>query len=309
MKCDLSTDLGRGLLLKNPVMSASGTFGYGEEAAEYFDIARLGAVVVKGISLAPRGGNPPPRVCETPAGMLNAIGLQNVGVEAFVADKLPFLRGAGATVVVNILGDTVDEYVRLAGRLSREPGVAALEVNISCPNVKQGGVLFGTRPELAAELVRELRQACDLHLMVKLSPNASDIPAMARAVEQAGADSVSLINTITGMAVDVRTRRPCLANVTGGLSGPAIRPVAVRMAWEAARAVKIPVVGMGGILDADDALQFLMVGARAVQVGTATFRDPAAALGVVEGLSAWLEEQGVAKVGEVVGSLRGTSST
>jgi dihydroorotate dehydrogenase (NAD+) catalytic subunit len=303
MRPDLTTELGRGLKLKNPVMTASGTFGYGEEVAGYFDLARLGAVVVKGVSLAPRPGNPAPRVVETPSGMLNAIGLQNVGVEAFCSGKLPFLRGAGTAVVVNILGSTSEEYLALAGRLSREQGIAALEVNISCPNVKQGGVAFGTRPETAAELVSALRASTHLHLMVKLSPNTGDIPALARAVAEAGADSLSLINTITGMVVDVRTSRPALGSVVGGLSGPAIRPVAVRMCWEAARAVSIPVVGIGGIGSADDALQFLIAGARAVQVGTATFRDPAAALEVVEGISAHLEERGLRDLASVVGSI------
>ncbi len=304
MKPSLAVDLGRGLRLSNPVMTASGTFGYGEEGDRHFDLSRLGAVVVKGLSLEPRPGNAPPRVCETPSGMLNAIGLQNVGVEAFCAEKLPFLRGAGATVVANILGSTSGEYLRIAERLSREQGIAALEVNISCPNVKEGGVHFGTRPDLAGALIRELRRATDLHLMVKLSPNTADIPAMARECEEAGADSLSLINTLTGMAVDVRTRRPLLGNVVGGLSGPAIRPVAVRMVWEASRAVGIPVVGMGGISDAGDALQFLIVGARAVQVGTATFRDPAAPLAVAEGLAAFCEEQGIADIRELTGSLR-----
>ncbi len=303
MRPDLSVDLGRGLSLKNPVMTASGTFAYGEEASEYFDLARLGAVVVKGISLTPRAGNPPPRVVETPSGMLNAIGLQNVGVEAFCAGKLPFLRNAGAVVVANMLGSTPEEYLALARRLGREEGIAALEVNISCPNVRQGGVAFGMRPETAAELVSALRAATPLHLMIKLSPNAGDIPAMARAVADAGADSLSLINTITGMVVDVRTRRPALGGTVGGLSGPAIRPVAVRMCWEAARSVAIPVVGVGGIGAAEDALQFLIAGARAVQVGTATFREPAAALEVVEGLSAWLKEHEIPDLSSVIGTL------
>lgn len=302
-KMDLTVDLGRGLVLPNPVMTASGTFGYGEEASDYFDISRLGAVVVKGISREPREGNPPPRVVETPSGMLNSIGLQNVGVEAFLARKLPFLLEAGARVVVNVLGSTVEEYVQVCRRLSGCEGILALEINISCPNVKEGGVQFGMRQDLAAGLVGVLREATDMHLMVKLSPNCGDIAGMALAVESAGADSVSLINTITGMEIDVRTRRPVLGGVVGGLSGPAVRPVALRMVHEVHRAVRIPVVGIGGIVEGLHAAQFMIAGASAVQVGTATFGDPMAPLKVLDGLCEFLDKEGVS-AGEITGSLR-----
>ena len=299
---DLSVDLGRGLRLPNPVMTASGTFGYGEEASGYFDISRLGAVVVKGISAEPRQGNPPPRVVETPSGMLNSIGLQNVGMEIFISDKMPFLRDTGARVVVNVLGSSVEEYARVCERLDRVDGVLALEINISCPNVKEGGVQFGMKESLAAGLVKVLREVTDKHLMVKLSPNCGDIAGIARAVEEAGADSVSLINTITGMEIDIRTRRPVLGGVMGGLSGPAIRPVALRMVHEVFRAVKIPVVGLGGIMEGEHALQFLIAGASAVQVGTATFTDPLAPLRILESLSEYLLGEQIS-ARELVGSL------
>ena len=299
---DLSVDLGRGLRLPNPVMTASGTFGYGEEASEYFDISLLGAVVVKGISAEPRPGNLPPRVVETPSGMLNSIGLQNVGVEAFIEGKMPFLRTAGARVIVNVLGSSVEEYVAVCRRLSAVEGVDALEINISCPNVKEGGVQFGMKAPLASGLVKEIRSSTERHLMVKLSPNCGDIGGMAQAVEEAGADSVSLINTITGMEIDIRTRRPVLGGVVGGLSGPAIRPVALRMVHEVFRKVSIPVVGIGGIMTWEHAVQFVLAGASAVQVGTATFTDPLAPLRVLEGLRDYLErERCLAR--DLVGSL------
>jgi len=300
---DLSVDLGRGLTLPNPVMTASGTFGYGEEASEYFDISRLGAVVVKGISAEPREGNPPPRVVETPSGMLNSIGLQNVGMEAFISEKMPFLRDTGGRVIVNVLGSSIEEYARVCERLDKVEGVSALEINISCPNVKEGGIQFGMRESLAAGLVKVLRDVTGRHLMVKLSPNCGQISIMAQAVEEAGADSVSLINTITGMEIDVRTRRPVLGGVVGGLSGPAIRPVALRMVHEVFRAVKIPVVGIGGIMEGEHALQFLIAGASAVQVGTATFTDPLAPLLILNSLSGYLQKERIT-VQELVGSLR-----
>lgn len=299
---DLSVDLGRGLLLPNPVMTASGTFGYGEEASQYFDISKLGAVVVKGISESPRQGNPPPRVVETPSGMLNSIGLQNVGVEAFIAEKMPFLRDAGARVIVNVLGSTVEEYARVCKRLDAVEGISALEINISCPNVKEGGVQFGMKKALAAGLVKVLRELTGRHLMVKLSPNCGDIAGMALAVQDEGADSVSLINTITGMEIDVATRRPVLGGMMGGLSGPAIRPVALRMVHEAYNAVRIPVVGIGGIMEGRHALQFLIAGAQAVQVGTATFTDPLAPLRILETLEDYLREERIA-LPDLVGSL------
>ncbi|GBE15002.1 dihydroorotate dehydrogenase B (NAD(+)), catalytic subunit [bacterium BMS3Abin14] len=300
---DTTVDLGRGLVMKNPVMTASGTFGYGEEASAYFDLSQLGAVVAKGISLLPMEGNPPPRVVETPGGMLNSIGLQNVGVERFVSDKLPFLLESGAVVIANILGGSIGEYVQVAERLAGAGGVFALEVNISCPNVKEGGVQFGMLPELAAELVYAIRKATDLHLMVKLSPNSGDIPKMARTVRDAGADSISLINTITGMEIDIRSRRPVLGRVIGGLSGPAIRPIALRMVHEAAGAVDIPVVGIGGIGDTENALKFLIAGAGAVQIGTATFTDPLAPVRVIKGIRSFMEEQGLSSLEQVIGSL------
>ncbi len=300
---DLSVDLGRDLRLPNPVMTASGTFGYGEEASEYFDISRLGAVVVKGISAQPRPGNPPPRVVETPSGMLNSIGLQNVGLESFITDKMPFLRDSGARVIVNVLGSTVEEYAAVCERLDGVEGVKALEINISCPNVKEGGVQFGMREDLASHLVKALREVTGLHLMVKLSPNCGDIAGIALAVEEAGADSVSLINTITGMEIDVRKRRPVLGGIVGGLSGPALRPIALRMVHETFRAVKIPVVGIGGIMEAEHALKFIIAGASAVQVGTATFKDPLAPLRILESMSQWLKDERTA-IRSLIGTLQ-----
>lgn len=299
---DLRVSVGS-LRLRNPVMTASGTFGYGREFESYVNLHRLGAVVVKGISLAPRPGNPPPRVVETACGMLNAIGLENVGVERFISEKLPYLQGVGATVVVNILGDSVAEYGELAARLADVPGIAALEVNISCPNVKHGGVAFGTDPRMAGEVTRAVKERAGRPVIVKLSPNVTDITAIARAVEGEGADAVSLVNTLLGMAVDLRSRRPRLANVVGGLSGPAIKPVALRMVWQTSRAVKIPVIGIGGIITAEDALEFILAGASAVQVGTASFVNPRAADEIIHGIRAYLEEQRLSSVRELIGGL------
>ncbi|MGE5189928.1 MAG: dihydroorotate dehydrogenase [Gemmatimonadota bacterium] len=303
MKADLSVSLGT-LRLKNPVMSASGTFGYGVEFAPFYDISRLGAVVVKGLSPAPTRGNPPGRIVETAAGMLNAIGLQNIGVERFVAEVVPRLEDAGATFVANIYGRTAEEYEEVAGRLSAVPSLAAIEVNASCPNVKEGGMAFGATAGGIAGLTARVRRRTAKPLWVKLSPNVSDIAGIAAAAEDAGADAVSLINTIVGMAVDHRARRPLLSNVTGGLSGPAIKPVALRMVWEACRRVRIPVIGIGGIQTAADALEFLLVGAAAVQVGTANFRNPRACVEIVDGIAAFLEEEGIASLDAYRGSLR-----
>lgn len=297
---DLRVDIG-GLALKNPVMTASGTFGYGEEFASLVDLRKLGALVLKGISVAPRPGNPPPRVVETACGMLNAIGLENVGVEGFITEKLPVLREIDTPVVANILGDTVEDYQELAARLDNVPEVAALEVNISCPNVKKGGVAFGTDPQMAAEVTRAVRKRWSRTLIVKLSPNVTDITVFAKTVEDAGADSVSLINTLLGMAIDIKTRRPALANVVGGLSGPAIKPVALRMVWQVARAVKIPVIGIGGITTAADALEFIMAGATAVQVGTANFVNPRATEDIIEGLTGYLQEHNLKSVRGLIG--------
>ncbi|MFH7320636.1 dihydroorotate dehydrogenase [Desulfurivibrio sp. D14AmB] len=299
---DLAVRIGS-LRLSNPVMTASGTFGYGAEFYPFVNLHQLGAVVVKGISLEPRAGNPPPRIVETSCGMLNAIGLENVGVEQFLARKLPWLKNAGATVVVNILGNSVEEYGRLAARLDQAEGIAALEVNISCPNVKQGGVAFGTDPAMAAAVTKAVRQATSLPLILKLSPNVSDIGAMARAAEESGADAVSLINTLLGMAIDLRSRRPKLANVVGGLSGPAIKPVALRMVWQVANCVKIPVIGIGGIMNAVDALEFIVAGATAVQVGTANFVNPGASQEIVRGIEEYLRGQRLESLAALRGSL------
>ena len=276
------------LRLKNPVMTASGTFGYGSEFIPYTDIARLGAIVVKGLSLKPRQGNPGPRIVETPCGMLNAIGLQNVGVEAFISEKLPLLEGIDTKVIANIFGETIDEYAEVARRLDGQSGVAAIEVNISCPNVKKGGIVFGTDPVEAAKVVAAVRGATTLPVITKLSPNVTDITVMVRAVQEAGSDAISLINTLTGMVVDVEKRRPVLATGTGGLSGPAIRPVAVRMVWQASKVARVPLIGIGGIMAARDALEFIIAGASAVQVGTASFIDPASAVKVVDGIEEYL---------------------
>ena len=291
-----------GLELKNPVMTASGTFGYGSEFAPYTDLNRLGAIVVKGLSLKPRQGNPGPRIAETPCGMLNAIGLQNVGVEAFIKEKLPSLRGCSAHVIANIFGETIEDYSAVAGILDGAEGVSAVEVNISCPNVKKGGIVFGTDPFEAARVVLAVRKATRKPVITKLSPNVTDIKVMVKAVEDAGSDAVSLINTLTGMAVDVEKRRPALATVTGGLSGPAIRPVAVRMVWEARKVAKTPIIGMGGITGAKDALEFIIAGASAVQVGTANFIDPDAAVKVAEGIAGYLERHNTT-LEALVGSL------
>ncbi|MEK7851191.1 MAG: dihydroorotate dehydrogenase [Deltaproteobacteria bacterium] len=293
-----------GLKLKNPVMVASGTFGYGEEYAPYIDLNRLGSIVTKGLSLKPKLGNPTPRIIETPSGMLNAIGLQNVGIEAFIKDKLPFLKKFDIPVIANFFGSTLEEYGEAAKRLSDCEGVHALEANISCPNVKEGGIVFGTDPKAAASVISLVRKSTNLPVIAKLSPNVTDITVMARAVEEAGADAVSLINTLTGMAIDVKTRRPKLANITGGLSGPAIRPVAVRMVWQAANAVKIPVIGIGGIMTAEDALEFIIAGATAVQVGTANFVTPTATIDIIEGLERYLIDNNLADIKELIKSLK-----
>lgn len=292
-----------GLCLKNPVMTASGTFGYGEEFSPFCNLERLGAVVVKGLSLEPRPGNPAPRIMETPCGMLNAIGLQNVGVRAFIAEKLPYLRSFDVTVIANIFGETIDEYCRVTEILDGCQGVHAIEVNISCPNVKKGGIAFGANPDVAAEVTKQVRTGTDLPVIVKLTPNVTDITEIARAVEAAGADAVSLINTLTGMSVDIERRRPHLANITGGLSGPAIKPVALRMVWQAVRCLKIPVIGIGGISTAADALEFLIAGATAVEIGTANFVNPGATMGIVDGIEAYMVRHGIGSIDELIGSL------
>ncbi|MBR9987119.1 MAG: dihydroorotate dehydrogenase [Desulfosarcina sp.] len=299
---DLTVDIG-GLKLQNPVMTASGTFGYAREFDHYIDLNRLGGIIVKGLSLKPTKGNPPPRIVETDCGMLNAIGLENVGIDGFIKEKLPFLETLRPPTIANIYGKTVEEYARLAERIEPLDAVKGLEVNISCPNVKEGGVAFGSDPKIADEVVKAVREKTTKHLMVKLSPNVTDIALMARVVEDAGADALSLINTITGMAVDLSTRRSKLANVTGGLSGPAIKPVALRMVWQAAQAVKIPIVGVGGIMNATDALEFMMVGATAVQVGTANFVNPGSTMAIIDGMQTWLQQEGLDEIKQLIGTL------
>jgi dihydroorotate dehydrogenase (NAD+) catalytic subunit len=303
---DLNVKLGK-LKIKNPVMTASGTFGYGSEYADLVPLDKLGAIVVKGIAPGPVHGNPTPRVVEVTSGMLNAIGLQGPGVEKFLhgEEYLPYLRRSGATVIVNIWGKTVEDYRYVAERLEAEgKGVAAIEINVSCPNVKEGGISFGTDPKMMAKVIEGVRAATTLPLITKLSPNVSRVGDFAIAARDAGSDMISLINTIPAMAIDIETRRPKLANVTGGLSGPAIKPIAIRMVYEAAKAVEIPVIGMGGIMCAADAVEFLIAGASAVAIGTASFVDPCASLKVIDGINDYLDSHGIKCVGELVGSIK-----
>lgn len=300
---NLAVDVG-GISMKNPVMAASGTCGYGDELSPLVDLKKLGGIIVKGLSLKPSAGNPPPRTVETCGGMLNAIGLENIGLEAFVEKKLPFLQTLEIPIVLNIYGHEIEAYAELAERIQEVEDVAGIEVNISCPNVKAGGVAFGIDPKMAFEVIKAVRKRSRLPLIAKLSPNVTDIRAIAQSVVEAGADAVSLINTITGMAVNVATRRPKLANVTGGLSGPAIKPIALRMVWEVAQVVEVPVIGIGGIMDATDALEFLTVGARAVQVGTANFVNPRVTEEIVKGLASYLTENNLTDIHEIIGSLR-----
>jgi dihydroorotate dehydrogenase (NAD+) catalytic subunit len=291
------------LRLKNPLIAASGCFGYGLEYAGAMDIAGLGAVVSKGLFLAPREGHPPERIVETPAGMLNAIGLQGIGVHRYIAEKLPELRRLGVTTMVNICGSTLDEYVELARILSDADGVHALELNISCPNIKEGGITFGCSMHGTFDVVSAVKKVTHLPVIPKLTPNVTDVASMARAAEDAGADAVSLVNTFLAMAIDIETRRPRLSNIVGGLSGPAIRPIAVRMVYECHRAVKIPIVGMGGIASASDALEFMIAGASAVQIGTANFVDPFIWPRLLTGIQAYLERHGIARVADLTGTL------
>jgi dihydroorotate dehydrogenase (NAD+) catalytic subunit len=300
---DLRVNLA-GIPLRNPVMTASGTFGYGEEFAEYMDLETIGAFVTKGLSLKPRAGNPTPRISETPGGMLNAIGLQNIGIEAFIAQKLPFLRTVNTPCIVNFFGETVKDYVEMATRLDEIPEIAALEMNISCPNVKQGGIIFGTDSVCAASVVAACRAATKKTLIVKLSPNVTDIVAMARACVNAGADALSLINTLIGLSIDLARRQPVLANITGGLSGPAIKPIALRMVWQVAQAVKVPIIGIGGIVNATDALEFILAGATAVQVGTANFIRPDAAQQIASDMENWLTDNKVSEIQSLIGTLK-----
>jgi len=300
---DLSVTLGS-LTLVNPFIAASGCFGYGVEYAHAIDLRMLGGVAVKGLFLNEREGHPPPRIVETPAGMLNAIGLQGIGVHRFVAEKLPDLRRLGATVFVNLCGSTLDEYVEVARVLSDAEGVAALELNISCPNIKEGGIQFGCSLAGTFDVVNAIRKVTRLPIVPKLTPNVTDVASFARAAEDAGADAISLVNTFLAMAIDIETRRPKLSNGMGGLSGPAIRPIAVRMVYECARAVKIPIVGMGGIATAEDAIEFLLAGATAVQVGTVNFVDPFVWQKLIDGLDAYMTRHQIARVADLVGGVR-----
>jgi dihydroorotate dehydrogenase (NAD+) catalytic subunit len=299
---DLSVVIG-GITLKNPVLTASGTFGYAREFETYVNLKRLGAIIVKGLSLQPSPGNRPPRIVETPCGMLNAIGLENVGLDAFVADKLPFLQRLKTPVFLNIYGTSLEEYAELTARIDDIEAVAGIEVNISCPNVKAGGVAFGVDPDMTAAVVRAVRNRTRKPVVVKLSPNVTDITAIALKAEGEGADALSLINTITGMVIDIETRRPKLANITGGLSGPAIRPVALRMVWQVCRKVRVPVIGIGGIINARDAIEFFIAGATAIQVGTANFVNPRATVDILEGVEQFLVERGIRRLTDLVGTL------
>jgi len=298
----LNTKIGS-LELKNPVMTASGTFGYGTEYSDFMDISRLGAIIVKGTTLAPRQGNPYPRMAETPSGMLNAVGLQNKGVDYFVDHIYPEVRKIKTNIIVNVSGSCIDDYVQTAGIINTLDDIPAIELNISCPNVKQGGMAFGVKPESAAQVVSAVRKAYDKTLIVKLSPNVTDITEIARAVEGAGADSVSLINTMLGMAIDAERRKPILSTITGGMSGPAVKPVALRMVWQTAKAVKIPVIGLGGICSATDAIEFLLAGASAIQIGTANFIDPSISEKVIDGIADYLQRHGFNSVQDIIGAL------
>jgi dihydroorotate dehydrogenase (NAD+) catalytic subunit len=302
-KINLSVEIA-GIQFQNPVLTASGTFGYGMEYTDFIDLNLLGGIVVKGLSIKPSHGNSPPRMVETASGMLNAIGLQNIGVEVFINEKLPLLKKFNANIIVNFFGDTQDEYVLAAERLNDITEIAALEMNISCPNVEKGGMTFGTEPKITEELVRKVRKVTSSPLIVKLSPNVTDIVVMAKAAVNGGADALSIINTLLGMAIDIKTRCPMLANVTGGLSGPAIKPVALRMVWQVAKAVDIPIIGIGGIMNAQDALQFIIAGASAIQVGTANFIDPSISVKILEGIKNYCQKDKIGDIKDLIGTLR-----
>ncbi|NLN87845.1 MAG: dihydroorotate dehydrogenase [Syntrophomonadaceae bacterium] len=298
---DLSTDLG-GIKMNNPVAVASGTFGYGREYEDYMDIAVIGAVIVKGTTLEPRVGNPPPRIIETPAGMLNAIGLENPGVDIFLSEHLPYLRDKGVTVIANLAGNSIDDYAAVAAKLEGHAGIAGIELNISCPNVKKGGLQFGTDPVMVKQVVEAVKQETFLPVMPKLSPNVTNIVEIAAAAREGGADALSMINTLMGMAIDIEQRRPVLGNVFGGLSGPAIKPVALRMIYQVHREMDIPILGGGGIMNARDALEFIMAGATAVSVGTGNFVNPRAALDIARGIQGFMQDNGVKQISELVGA-------
>ncbi|MBS7408115.1 MAG: dihydroorotate dehydrogenase [Prevotellamassilia sp.] len=298
----VNVNIGDGLQLKNPVLTASGTFGYGLEFADLIDLGRLGGIIVKGTTLNPREGNDYPRMAETPMGMLNCVGLQNKGAAYFCSEIYPKIKDLDTNVLVNVSGSSPEDYAECAAMMAQLDNIPAIELNISCPNVKDGGMAFGVTCEGAASVVKAVRKAYNKTLIVKLSPNVTDIASIARAVEDEGADAVSLINTLMGMHIDIRRRRSVLSIGTGGLSGPAVRPVAVRMVWQVAHAVKIPVIGLGGIMTAEDAIEFLMAGATAIEVGTANFIDPCASVKIAEGINRWLDEQGVADVHDIIGA-------
>lgn len=302
MKPDLRITI-NGLEFQNPVLTASGTFGYGEEFADLVDLNRLGGIIVKGTTGQARQGNPYPRMSETPMGMLNSVGLQNKGVDAFISEIWPRIRHYRTNIIVNVSGSTVEEYEEVAAKLNEVEGIPAIELNISCPNVKEGGMAFGTSCPSAVAVTRAVREVYHKTLIVKLSPNVTDIAEMARAVEGAGADAVSLINTLLGMAINAHTRKPVLSTITGGLSGPAVKPIALRMVWQVYKAVKIPVIGLGGIMNATDAVEFMLAGATAIQVGTANFIDPAVTMKIIDGLESYCIEHGIRHIGELTGAL------
>jgi dihydroorotate dehydrogenase (NAD+) catalytic subunit len=303
---DLTVRIGR-LTLKNPVIVSSGTFGFGEEFEDFYHVNRLGAIIPKGISLKPMMGNPPPRIFETEAGIINSIGLQNPGFEQFVKNRLPYYKNLKTHLIINFFGNTQKEYIDLARRFDGVPGISGLEMNISCPNIKRCGIVFGTDPRMAYRLVHAVRKATKLTLMVKLSPNVTDIARMAKSVEEGGADAVSLVNTFRAMAINIRTRKPELGNVIGGLSGPAIKPIALRMVWEVGQAVRISVIGMGGIMNAEDAIEFILAGASAIQIGTANLVNPRTGIEVIRGIERYLVQNKINHIQKLIGAFRAWS--
>ncbi len=298
---NLSVTIGK-IKLKNPVIVSSGTFGFGEEFEDFFDLNHLGAIIPKGISLTPMMGNPPPRIFETEGGIINSIGLQNPGFQSFIKNKLPYYRNSKTHLIINFFGKSQREYIELARRFDSVPGISGLEMNISCPNIKRGGIVFGTDPQMAYRLVRGVRKATKLTLIVKLSPNVTDIALMAKSVEEGGADAVSLVNTFRAMAINIHTRKPELGNIIGGLSGPAIKPIALRMVWEVSQAVNIPIIGMGGIMNAEDAIEFILVGASAIQIGTANLINPKTGIEVIHGIKKYLVQNKINRIQKLIGA-------
>ena len=298
---NLSVTIGK-IKLKNPVIVSSGTFGFGEEFEDFFDLNHLGAIIPKGISLTPMMGNPPPRIFETEGGIINSIGLQNPGFQSFIKNKLPYYRNLKTHLIINFFGKSQREYIELARRFDSVPGISGLEMNISCPNIKRGGIVFGTDPQMAYRLVRGVRKATKLTLIVKLSPNVTDIALMAKSVEEGGADAVSLVNTFRAMAINIHTRKPELGNIIGGLSGPAIKPIALRMVWEVSQAVNIPIIGMGGIMNAEDAIEFILVGASAIQIGTANLINPKTGIEVIHGIKKYLVQNKINRIQKLIGA-------